>query len=130
MSVEETEQDPYDKRNLSTIARWKILSMGLMLPLIIPTMPTQVEASAFKAGATDDPTVPINCSNAVMTTAPKFLSTPKGSAKYPFSMKCTSPRTREKRPFAWLPGGGRSTGTLQSYVTAARDQMKDDGGIS
>lgn len=36
--------------------------------------------------------------------------------------------TREPRPFAWLPGDRESTGTLKSYVTAARVQMKNNGG--
>src|SRR5215831_8770804 len=36
-------------------------------------------------------TVPVNCSNPVMTSAPRFLSTPPGSAKYPFTASCTSP---------------------------------------
>jgi apolipoprotein N-acyltransferase len=38
--------------------------------------------------------------------------------------------TREKRPFAWLRRMWGNTGTLKSYVTAARVQMKNDGGVS
>jgi hypothetical protein len=36
-----------------------------------------------------------------MTSAPKFLSTPKGSASYPFSMKCTSGERAGLMLFTW-----------------------------
>ncbi len=37
--------------------------------------------------------------------------------------------TREKRPFAWLPGGRRSTSPLKCYVTETKVQIKPDGGV-
>lgn len=77
------------------------MSLGLPLLLAFSMVPTIVAASAFSAGAIDDPTVPITCSNAVMTSAPKFLSTPKGSARYPFTMKCTSPKRPGLMIFSW-----------------------------
>ena len=83
-----TDQDPYNKGYPSTITRWKILIMGHMLLLVVLMSNTRVEATPFKTASTDDPTVIINCSKAVKTTAPKFSS--RGSAKYPFSMKYTS----------------------------------------
>jgi apolipoprotein N-acyltransferase len=36
--------------------------------------------------------------------------------------------SREKRPFAWLPGGRRSTSPLKCYVTETIIQIKPDGG--
>jgi apolipoprotein N-acyltransferase len=36
--------------------------------------------------------------------------------------------TREKRPFAWLPGGRRSTSPLKCYVTETKVQIKPNGG--
>ena len=66
--------------------------LTLIMMLSVPTAPTFVAGMApFKPGA--GPSAPtINCSNPVMTTAPKFLSSPVGSAKYPFTMSCTSPQ--------------------------------------
>jgi hypothetical protein len=49
----------------------------------------------------DNYEVPLQCSNAVMTSAPTFLTVPKGSAKYPFSMKCTSPNIPGIMKFNW-----------------------------
>jgi apolipoprotein N-acyltransferase len=37
--------------------------------------------------------------------------------------------TREKQPFAWLPGGRRSTSPLKCYVTETKVQIKPDGGV-
>lgn len=85
----------------STTNCLKISTVGLMLLLIVSTTHTRVEAAAFKTAPTDDPTVNINCSKAVMTTAPKFLSTPKGSAQYPFLMKCTSGERAGLMLFTW-----------------------------
>jgi hypothetical protein len=48
-----------------------------------------------------EPTVPVNCSNPVMTRPPQFLSWPKGSAKYPFSASCTSPAKPGTMTVTW-----------------------------
>ena len=74
---------------------------GLVMTSIVPPTTTSVVAAPFSAGSPVDHTVTINCSNAVMTTAPTFLSAPKGSAKYPFSMKCTSPNKPGLMIFSW-----------------------------
>lgn len=131
----------------STTNRWKILTVGLMLLLIVPTTPSRVAAMGELLtipSYENNPPVPINCSKAVMTTAPKFLSAPKGSARYPFLMKCTSgeraglmlfnwegrwnpSETRQDRPNAvetlniegWEPFiPGRTGGKLFMYWTA------------
>lgn len=78
--------------------------MGLMLLLTVPTTPTRVAAMGellTLPAYENNPPVPINCSKAVMTTAPKFLSTPKGSARYPFLMKCTSGERAGLMLFTW-----------------------------
>lgn len=43
----------------------------------------------------------ITCSKPVMTTAPRFLSFPKGSAKYPFTSYCTSPTAPGAMTLRW-----------------------------
>lgn len=74
---------------------------ALMMAGILSLATTSVVAAPFSAGSPVDHAVTITCSNAVMTTAPTFLSTPKGSAKYPFSMKCTSPNKPGLMIFTW-----------------------------
>jgi len=101
MKDAQNEKDRAGQCDRSTTNRWKILGVGLMLLLTDPTTPNRVEASSFGTTAHDDPTVHINCSKAVMTTAPKFLSNPKGSARYPFLMKCTSGERAGLMLFTW-----------------------------
>ena len=92
------------QREESTTNRWKILIVGILLLFIVLTAHTRVEAMGELLPPItyqDNPPVPITCSNAVMTTAPKFLSTPKGSARYPFLMKCTSGERAGLMLFTW-----------------------------
>jgi len=58
-------------------------------------------APPFGTAPQAEPTVPVNCSNPVMTTAPRFLSWPKGAAKYPFSARCNSPEREGMMTVTW-----------------------------
>lgn len=81
MCDERNEKGRSGKRDGSTTNRWKILTVGIILLFIVPTAHTRVEAMGELLPPItyqNNPPVPINCSNAVMTTAPKFLSKPKG----------------------------------------------------
>ena len=101
MRVTETDQDPENKCNLSTITRWKILGMGLLLTLIIPTMPRSAEGMGRLLPDPNHSGIEITCSNPVMKSAPRFLSAPKGSAKYPFTSYCTSPSVPGAMTLRW-----------------------------
>ena len=101
------------QRDQSTSRRWIALVMGLMLLLAGLGMPVPASAlteldpycivftlgicaiwvhpAHFEAAPEADPTVPVNCSNPVMTGPPRFLSWPQGAAKYPFTARCTNP---------------------------------------
>lgn len=57
--------------------------------LSVGATPDLVQGTSFKPGtAPSSPT--INCSNPVMTSAPKFLASPAGAAEYPFTLSCNS----------------------------------------
>jgi hypothetical protein len=90
--------------NESDVNQLKILVIGFTLPLLISLIPTSVDAMGQLLPL--PPSSPyeelqITCSKPVMTAAPKFLSTPKGSARYPFSMECTSPLRSGLMIFTW-----------------------------
>ena len=90
--------------NESDVHQLKILVIGLTLPLLISLIPTSVDAMGQLLPL--PPSSPyeelhITCSKPVMTAAPNFLSTPKGSARYPFSMECTSPLRSGLMIFTW-----------------------------
>ena len=92
-----------DGRRMPTIPRTTVLAGGLALLIGMASIPTRVEAlgELLSLHSVDDQQVPVNCSRMVMTTAPKFLTSPKGAAKYPFSMKCTSPLRPGLMTFTW-----------------------------
>ncbi len=81
---------------------WLAGVLGIAVLQSIPAAPTHVEALGQLLSVHEgNAEVPINCSNAVMTTAPAFLAAPKGAAKYPFSMRCTSPARPGVMTFTW-----------------------------
>ena len=64
--------------------------LSTIVVLSVGAIPDFVKGSSFRPGtAPSSPT--INCSNPVMTSAPKFLASPAGAAKYPFTLSCNSP---------------------------------------
>ena len=106
--------------------RWIITLIVIMVLLTVPGVPVTATAGVdvgravcvvmtlgicafvleyepFGAAPTRQaaPTVPVNCSNPVMTTAPRFMSWPKGSAKYPFSARCNNPERAGTMTVTW-----------------------------
>lgn len=93
--------------NEESFEGWKSASLALAIAaMLFMTAPVPVHAVGQRLPE-DDPgptSIPIDCSHAVMTTAPTFLKYPRGAAKYPFSMKCTSPSTPGVMIFSWEGG--------------------------
>ncbi len=76
--------------------------LGIAAVLSLLATPAHVQALGQLLSVSEGTAeVSINCSNAVMTTAPTFLAAPKGAAKYPFSMRCTSPMKPGVMTFSW-----------------------------
>ena len=85
------EQNEKGRCGGSTSNRWTILTVGILLLLAVPTAPARVEAVVGHDYYSPTLSYPITCSNPVMKSAPRFLTAPKGSAKFPFTSYCTSP---------------------------------------
>lgn len=81
---------------------WMVGMLEIAVLLSLLATPAHVQALGQLLSVRQGPAeVSINCSSAVMTTAPTFLAAPKGAAKYPFSMRCTSPMKPGVMTFSW-----------------------------
>jgi len=82
--------DMRPQRSPRSEMRWTATILSVIGVLGLSMFPGFVEGAPFDIGPIPSEPV-INCSNPVMTRAPKFLASPAGAAKYPFTLRCTSP---------------------------------------